>query len=158
MMRIVDFLSESLIIADARATTRDALLEELVGRIVDVHPNIEPSHAYRVLLERERLGSTGVGNGFAIPHARLARLSGVVGCFARSSAGVAFGSLDGKPVHLFLALLAPEGGGGIHLKALARASRLFKDAEFRTRLLAVADAATMWSMICAEDKRLAHSD
>jgi PTS system nitrogen regulatory IIA component len=82
----------------------------------------------------------------------------VIGCLARSIDGVDFDSLDKRPVHLFLTLLAPESGGALHLKALARASRLFKDAEFRTRLLEVDDRAKMWLMICAEDKRLALSE
>lgn len=157
-MRIVDFLSEDLIVPDLRSTTRDEVLEEVVARIVSVRSEIDPALAYRVLIERERLGSTGVGNGFAIPHARLPGLSGVVGCFARSRAGIAFGSLDGKPAFLFLTLLAPEGGGGLHLKALARASRLFKDADFREHLLHLEEGGMLWKAICAEDKRIANAE
>src|SRR5262245_37864673 len=101
-MKIVDFLSEDLIISDLRAETRDGVLEELVARIVAVHPEIDRAQALRVLAERERLASTGVGNGFAIPHARLPKIATVMGCFARSKQGVAYGSLDGRPAHLFL--------------------------------------------------------
>lgn len=157
-MKIVDFLSQDLIVPRLAATTREGVLEELVQRIVLHKPEIDSSLAFRVLLERERLGSTGVGNGFAIPHAKVPQLGAVVGCLARSVHGVNFGSLDGKPAHLFLTLLAPEGGGGIHLKALARASRLFKDSEFRVRLMSVDDQTSMWAIICAEDKRLAQGE
>lgn len=157
-MKIGDFLSEDLIIPDLRAEGRESVLEELVARMVAVKPEIDNANAYRVLLERERIASTAVGNGFAIPHARLPKLTGIIGCFARSRHGVAFGAPDARGVHLFLTLLAPEGGSGLHLKALARASRLFKDPDFRQRLIDVDDRATMWSMICAEDKRLAQNE
>jgi PTS system nitrogen regulatory IIA component len=156
-MKIGDFLSEDLVIPELHASVREGVLEELVGRISDVRPDVDRALAYRVLLERERLGSTGVGNGFAIPHARLPKISTVIGCFARSRDGVSFGSLDGKPVHLFLTLLAPEGSGGLHLKALARASRLFKDPDFRTRLI-TANGIEIWSMISAQDKRLVQNE
>jgi nitrogen PTS system EIIA component len=154
-MKLVDFMSEALIVPELESTTRDSVLEELVGHIAGVRTEIDRAVALRLLLERERLGSTGVGNGFAIPHAKLPHLPRVVGCFARSKVGVAFNSLDGRPAHLFLTLLAPEGGAGLHLKALARASRLFKDAEFRARLMEVEGRERIWAMICAEDKRLA---
>src|SRR5262249_25680196 len=151
-------LSEDLIIPDLRAEGRESVLEELVARLVEVRPDIDAAAAYRVLLDRERIASTAVVAGFAIPHARLPNLKGIVGIFARSKKGVAFGAPDAKPVHLFLTLLAPEGGSGLHLKALARVSRLFKDEAFRTRLIETDDRATIWANICAEDKRLAQHE
>ena len=157
-MKIGDFLSEDLIIPDLHAAGRESVLEELVAQMVHVRPEIDSANAFRVLIDRERIASTAVGNGFAIPHARLPQLRTIVGCFARSKGGVAFGAPDTRPVHLFLTLLAPEGGSGLHLKALARASRLFKDADFRARLIEVDDRAKMWAMICAEDQRLAQHE
>lgn len=157
-MKIVDILTEDLVVPDLRATTRDAALQEIVDHVASLVSAIDRAWALRVLLERERIASTGVGNGFAIPHAKLPNLPGVVGCFARSAPGVIFGSLDGHPAHLFLALFSPEAGAGIHLKALARASRLFKDPAFRTRLLGLPDRRTLWTTICAEDLRFAQGE
>lgn len=157
-MRIVDILSEDLIVPDVVATAKDQVLAELVDRMVVVRGDIDAKVALRVLVERERLGSTGVGNGFAIPHGKLPNLRGLVACFARSTKGVDFGSLDGHPAFLFLTLLAPEGAAGLHLKALARASRLFKDADFRRRLLTEPNAKDLWKIISEEDARLARHD
>jgi PTS system nitrogen regulatory IIA component len=153
-MMIVDILSEDLIIPDLEARTRDEVLAELVDRIVENHHDVDGKLALSFLLERERIGSTGIGNGIAIPHAKLPKLQRAIACFARSKQGVEFGSLDGRPAHLFLTLLAPERGAGLHLKALARASRLFKDQEFRSRLLESDDTRTLWSVIYEKDTQL----
>jgi PTS system nitrogen regulatory IIA component len=152
-MRIVDIMSEDLIIPELAGTTREAVLAELVDCIVSFVPEIDAEHAIHVLVERERMGSTGVGQGLAIPHAKLPHLRRAVACFARSRRGVEFGALDGQPTHLFLALLAPEGNAGFHLKALARASRMFKDAAFRAALLEAPDAA-LWAAIQDKDEAL----
>src|SRR5262245_11517402 len=128
-MRIVDVLPADLVVPELESTAKEAVLKEIVDKLTVVRKDIEGAIAFRVLSDREKLGSTGVGHGFAIPHGKLPNLSGLVACFARSSRGVDFGSLDGQPAHLFLTLLAPEGAAGQHLKALARASRLFKDAD-----------------------------
>jgi nitrogen PTS system EIIA component len=157
-MRIVDILSEDLVVPEVTAAVKDEVLREVVDRLVKIRADIQAPVALRVLIERERLGSTGVGHGFAIPHGKLPNLRGLVACFARSTRGVDFGSLDGQPAHLFLTLLAPEGAAGMHLKALARASRLFKDAQFRAKLMAEKSAPGLWEIIRAEDARLAKSD
>jgi PTS system nitrogen regulatory IIA component len=157
-MRITDILSEELILPDVVSTAKEPALQEVVERIARVRKDIDGQTALRVLIERERLGSTGVGNGLAIPHGKLATLRGIVACFARSRHGVAFGSLDGQPAHLLFTLLAPEGAAGLHLKALARASRLFKDPDFRRRLLEEPDKGELWRLIAAEDARLAKAD
>lgn len=156
-MRIVDILSEDLVMPAVEGVDRDAVLGEVVRHVAKIKSEIEPSVALRVLVDRERCGSTGVGNGFAIPHAKLPQLRGMIACFARSARGVEFCSLDGKPAHLFLTLLAPEGQAGVHLKALARASRMFKDDGFRKRLLgADGDAKALYAIIAAEDARLSN--
>ncbi len=152
-MRLVDILSQELIIPDLAAQSRDAVVAELVECIVRAAPHMDRSYATRVLLERERIGSTGVGNGLAIPHAKL-RISAAVACFGRSSGGVQFGALDGKPTHLFFTLLCPEGNPGFHLQALARASRLFRDANFRARLMRGENAQEIWAAIAQQDQAL----
>ncbi|MEL7370037.1 MAG: PTS sugar transporter subunit IIA [Myxococcota bacterium] len=152
-MKIVDILSEDLIVPELESKTRDAVLRELVAAVVRVHPIVPVDGAVRVLADREDIGSTGVGQGLAIPHAKLRRLSRAVAVFGRSSAGIDFQARDGQPCHLFLALLAPEGNAGVHLKALARASRLFKESAF---LQALRDAPPdqVWPLIRAKDAEL----
>ena len=152
-MKIVDILSEDLIIPSLESTSRDAVLRELVASLVRRHSQIDAEQAVRVLIAREDIGSTGVGNGLAIPHAKLRSLTKAVACFARSSEGVDFGARDARPSYLFLALLAPEGNAGMHLKALARASRLFKDPGFLARLRD-APSGEVWPLIRDKDGEL----
>lgn len=152
-MKIVDILSEDLIVPALEANDRDGVLRELVAAIVRVRPTVPIEDAVRVLVNREKIGSTGVGQGLAIPHAKLATLTKAVACFGRSQEGIDFGALDGQPCHLFMALLAPEGNAGLHLKALARSSRLFKEPEF-LRALQEASPPAVWSLIRDRDATL----
>ena len=153
-MKIVDILSEDLIVAQMKARNKPAAIEEVVSHIARIQPRVDRNAAIEVLLERERLGSTGVGEGFAIPHGKLPKLTQVVACFSRSTSGISFDSLDGNEVHLFFTLLAPQGVAGLHLKALARASRLFKSEAFRQSLIAAEDSSQLWKLICAQDAKL----
>lgn len=153
-MKIVDMLSEDLIIAELESSSRDEVLGELVACVVAAHPGILAAEALRVLLDRERIGSTGIGGGLAIPHARLPSLDTPIACFGRSRGGVSFRALDGEPTHLFLTLLAPVGAAGYHLKALARASRMLKDSDFRARLMAAEDRAELWQAFAEKDESL----
>jgi PTS system nitrogen regulatory IIA component len=152
-MRLVDIASEDLIVPALAGRSRDEVLAEIVARVVAVAPRIDAAHATGVLIARERLGSTGIGGGLAIPHAKVPRLERGLACFARSAPGVDFGALDGQPTHLFLAILAPEGNAGFHLKALARASRLLKDPAFRARLIE-APGAELWGLFRDRDLAL----
>lgn len=154
-MRIVDMMSEDLIVPVLGARTRDDVLGELVTHIAERVPAVDRDLAHRYLIERERIASTGVAPGIAIPHARLERLDTPVACFGRSREGVEFGALDKKPTHLFMTLLAPEGvGSGLHLKALARMSRLFKDPLLRDALMAADDRDALWTLIREKDATL----
>src|SRR5690606_10900224 len=107
----------------------------------------------RVLAEREELASTAIGDGVAIPHGKLAQVGEIVACLGRSRAGIDFGSMDGQPTHLFFVMVAPENSTGAHLKALARISRVFKDAQFRRHLLDAPDAEAMYQIIQQEDAK-----
>lgn len=153
-MKILDLLSEDLIIADLEAEARDEVLDEIVRCALALHPYIDARRAQRVLIERERLGSTAIGEGLAIPHARLEGLTKPVACFARSVRGVDFKALDGAPTHLFLALFAPVGAAALHLTALARATRMFKDEGFRARLLSAEGPRELWTIIAEKDDAL----
>lgn len=126
-MRILDFLTSDGIISSLEATSKEQVLAELVGPIAEANPSIDKDHLVEILVDRENLGSTGIGGGVAIPHGKLDGLNHLVAAFGKSDRGVDFRSMDNKPAHLFFLLVAPNNSAGEHLKALARISRLFKD-------------------------------
>jgi len=152
-MKIVDFVRPELIVGDLRGRDKAEVIRELAEHLADNVSGVDRETLARVLLERERLASTAIGEGVAIPHGKLDAVGRLVACVGRARSGVEFDSMDGRPTHLFFVLVAPENSTGVHLKALARISRLFKDPEFRTRLLAAADAAEMYRVIADEDAR-----
>jgi PTS system nitrogen regulatory IIA component len=125
-MEIADLIGPNSVIADLRATSKKQALQELAERAAAV-TGLHERQIFDVLLERERLGTTGVGNGIAIPHGKLAGLKKLHGVFARLSTPIDFESIDERPVDLIFLLLAPETAGADHLKALARVSRLLRD-------------------------------
>jgi PTS system nitrogen regulatory IIA component len=104
-----------------------------------------------VLLDREKLGSTGIGDGIAIPHGKLKGLESLVISFGRSRGGIDFESIDGKPVHIFFLLMAPESSTGQHLKALAKISRMLKDPEFRSDLMSAKNTEEIYRKIAEKD-------
>jgi len=125
-MEISDILTPERVVASLRATSKKQALQELARHASSV-TGLNERAIFDVLLERERLGTTGVGNGIAIPHGKLNELDGLYGLFARIEKPVDFDSIDDDPVDLIFVLLAPEGAGADHLKALARVSRLLRD-------------------------------
>ncbi len=152
-MKIVDILAPEAIVPEMRATSKLEAIEELARALAGLHPEIEERRLVQVLLEREELGSTAIGEGIAIPHGKLPGVTGVLAAFGRSPRGLDFESLDGGPTRLFFLLVAPEDSAGIHLKALARVSRLLKDRAFRERLFAGASRADLHATITAEDEK-----
>lgn len=154
-MRIADLMSGALVQAELDATDREGALREVVDHLVANAPvRIDGSLAFSRLVERERLASTAVGHGIAIPHAKLPRLDRAVACLSRSSSGVAFGSRDGEPTRIFLTIVAPEDNAGLHLKALARASRLLMNDAFREEMVSSADAEAIWRALLRHDEEL----
>jgi PTS system nitrogen regulatory IIA component len=152
-MRIEDILAPDLVLPALTATTKAGILDELAGAVAARHSEIDQTRLVQALDERERLNSTALGDGVAIPHGKLPGLRRVFAAFGRSADGVDFQSLDGKPTYLFFLLVAPEESAGAHLKALARVSRLVKDDGFRARLLHAPDAAALYEAIRQEDVR-----
>jgi PTS system nitrogen regulatory IIA component len=152
-MRIEDILAPELVVPALTATTKAGVLDELASAVAAQHPEIDRTRLLEALDERERLNSTALGEGVAIPHGKLPGLRRVFAAFGRSPAGVDFQSLDGKPTHLFFLLVAPEESAGAHLKALARISRLLKDEGFRSRLREAPDAEALYRTIREEDAR-----
>ena len=133
-MNLGDLLNERLISADLKADGKLAVLEELAGLITRVHEEINPESVARALLDRERIMSTAVGDGVAIPHAKTSAVDQIVACLGVSPRGIDFDADDGSRTHIFFTLLAPENSTGEHLKVLARISRLCQDALFRKQL------------------------
>jgi PTS system nitrogen regulatory IIA component len=125
-MEISDILAIDAVVPDLRATSKKQVLQELAARSAQLIGEPE-RRIFEILLERERLGTTGVGAGVAIPHGRLPGLKRLYGLFARLGEPVAFDAIDDEPVDLVFLLLAPEAAGADHLKALARVSRLLRD-------------------------------
>ena len=150
-MKIVDYIREEMVLPTLVAKQKLDVLAELAGHLAAHTPGVAKDDILRVLVERERLASTAIGEGVAIPHGKLDAVGQLIACVGRSPEGVDFDSLDGQPTHLFFVLVAPEHSTGVHLKALARISRLFKDPEFRTRLLAAQGAHEMYAAIAEED-------
>jgi PTS system nitrogen regulatory IIA component len=153
-MKIVDLLSPSAINADMAATEKNGALAELADVILKVEKGLDHSEVLRVLHERERLGSTGIGEGVAIPHGKLRDLRQLLIAFGRSRRGIDFDSMDGKPAHLFFLLIAPEESVGAHLKTLARISKLLKNQAVRDRLLEAAGSEEIYKILVDEDEKL----
>jgi PTS system nitrogen regulatory IIA component len=152
-VKITDFLSVQTVIPALAQQEKNAVLEELAGWLASNHPNLDAKRVLSVLLERERISTTAIGEGVAIPHGKLPGLERIFSVFARSSEGVDFSSLDGGPTHLFFVLIAPEGAAADHLKALARISRLLKDEAFRRRLMAAKSNQELFTLIAEEDDK-----
>lgn len=145
-MDIDQLLSPEAVVANLRATSKKQLLQELSKAAAQV-TGAEERQIFEVLLERERLGSTGVGSGLAIPHGKLAALDRLHGLFARLDKPVDFDAIDDRPVDLVFLLLAPEGAGADHLKALARVSRMLRDREFCEKLRGAQGADALYALI-----------
>jgi PTS system nitrogen regulatory IIA component len=151
-MKIVEFLRPDAVLANLNGQGAQAVLGELCRPLAAAH-RTDAQRLLDTLLDREKLGSTGIGEGVAIPHGKVSGLPGLMASFGRSPAGVDFRAIDGKPTHLFFALFAPENSAGAHLKALARISRIFKNPAFREAILRAGNADEIYRLIEAEDAK-----
>ena len=152
-MRIADFLSKEAINASLQATDKKGIIRELVDLLIAAKKIDERDRTKLIqsLLERESLGSTGVGHGIGIPHGKLEGVRELVAAFGISQKGIDFESLDGESAYLFFLLVAPHDSAGPHLKALARISRLLKDKFFRSTLRKAATPEEILDIIQKED-------
>lgn len=148
-MRVVEFLSEGRVIANLSAGDKAAAITE-IANVLAQGSDAPSSVLLEALWAREKTGSTAIGEGVAIPHGRVSALPGIVGCFARSTPGVPFDARDGKPSHLFFALLAPEACAAQYLKALACVAALFKNASLRTKLMEAGSADEIYRLLTAD--------
>ena len=155
-MKISDFLSSKAVSADLKSATKADVIAELVDLLISAG-SVEKKHRKKVLeilMAREALGSTAIGQGIAIPHGKYASIKKLVGCLGVSKQGVNFDSLDGEPAYIFFLLVAPVDSAGPHLKALARISRLLKDKYIRETLKTAKDDKSILTIVQQEDGRL----
>jgi PTS system nitrogen regulatory IIA component len=149
-VKIQDFLQPQAVLADLTGRTAAEVLAELCQPVARAH-GLDAARLVQVLLDREKLGSTGVGEGVAIPHGKLPGLPALVAAFGRSRQGIDYRAADGRPARLFFALFAPENSAGAHLKALSRVSRIFRLPAFREAILVAPSADEIYRLILAED-------
>ncbi|QNT69345.1 PTS IIA-like nitrogen regulatory protein PtsN [Defluviicoccus vanus] len=145
-MEIADLLKPEQVIARLRATSKKQALQELARRAAELTGQSE-REIFSTLMKRERLGTTGVGNGIAIPHGKLAELEQMFGIFARLEHPIDFEAIDDRPVDLIFLLLAPEEAGADHLKALARVSRLLRDKRACEKLRGTDNAEALYALL-----------
>ena len=145
-MPLADLVAPSAIVPGLKANGKKQALQELAGRAAALTGQSERT-IFEIVLQREKLGSTGVGNGVAIPHGKLPKLNKLFGLFARLNRAVDFEALDGQPVDLIFLLLAPESAGADHLKALARIARLLRDPEIARKLRDSRDAEAIYAVL-----------
>jgi PTS system nitrogen regulatory IIA component len=150
-MKILDVLSIETINVDLKATDKKGILDELVTPIARF-AGTSHDDLVKVLLERERLGSTGIGGGIGIPHGKYRNLDSLVLGFGLSRKGVNFESLDGRPTYIFFLLMTPENSAGIHLKLLAQISKLLRDDDVKARLMQAETPEDVLAVIAEEDK------
>jgi PTS system nitrogen regulatory IIA component len=150
-MKITDVLSQESILADLQAQNKKGIIEELGAPVAGI-AGVNQEDLVRVLMERERLGSTGIGGGIGIPHGKMKDLESLVLGFGLSRKGVDFESIDNQPTHIFFLLLTPENSTGLHLKLLARISRILKNDPFKERLMNATDGDEIYTIIKEEDE------
>lgn len=157
-MKIMDFLNKKAVTADMAANGKQAAIRELIDLLVKAGEirSREKEALVKTLMDREGLGSTGIGLGVAIPHGKSANVRKLVAAFGLSRKGIEFESLDGEPAHIFFLLIAPTDSAGPHLKALARISRLLRNKYFRDALYTAKDAKAILKIINDEDKKQQH--
>ena len=150
-MKLLEFLPREAVLADLKAENKKGALEELAGPVAEI-AGVKPDHLVRVLMERERLGTTGIGNGIGIPHGKMQELKSFVIGFGLSRKGIDFESMDARPAHIFFLLAAPENSTELHLKLLARISKILKHDGFREKLLQAKDGDDIYAAIGEEDE------
>jgi nitrogen PTS system EIIA component len=151
-MRLSEILDEKNIIPDLKARDKKGALEELAGTVVSNRQSMDKNSLIKVLLEREHLGSTGIGDGVAIPHGKFHGIDEPIISFGRSLKGLDFESMDGQPVYLFFLLVAPENSASVHLKALARIAKILKNSSFRKTLMEIPTREELYQTIIQNDE------
>jgi PTS system nitrogen regulatory IIA component len=153
-MRLAEILDEENILPDLRAKDKRGVLEELTETISKQDPSVDQTTLVKVLMEREKLGSTGIGDGVAIPHGKINNVDHPIISFGRSKKGLDFESMDGQPVYLFFLIVAPENSSGFHLQVLAKIAKLLKSTTFRKKLLQAGTRLELYHIILEGDEEM----
>ncbi len=153
-MKISDVLERETIIPDLQSKTKEDVIRELAENLASAHPGINDEKLIEVLMEREKLCSTAVDSGVAIPHAKLSGISDIIAGFGRSVEGIDYDSLDAELTHLFIILVAPETSIGAHIQLLARISKIFRNPDLRAKLLTLETKDEIYDSIIMEDAKL----
>jgi PTS system nitrogen regulatory IIA component len=153
-VKLAEILRESCVIADIKGVTKKEILFEMVETLKKAKLIDDIDSVVEIIMERERLGSTGIGDGVAIPHGKMKRLKTILCVAARSKEGVDFDAVDRQPVHIFFLVLAPEDSASLHLKVLSRISKVLRDQSFRKQILKLANAHEIYTNIIEADDKL----
>jgi len=153
-MKLPQIIDENNIIPELKAKDKKGVLEELAEVISKHEPSIDKRTLVKVLVERERLGSTGIGDGVAIPHGKMNGVSRPIISFGRSKQGLDFDSMDGQPTHLFFLLIAPEDSSSVHLQVLAKIAKILKNRDFRKKLMEPGTKKELYQAIVQTDEEL----
>ncbi len=145
-------IQEQCVLLDLEATSKEGVLRELTAAVQECCPGVDQATLLDVLLEREHVGSTGVGNGVAIPHGKVPDLDDILLCFGSSRSGISFDAVDNQPVYLFVMILSPETMAEEYLRTLGQVSRLLKNPETRSRLMRAEDCRAI-QQIFSQDLR-----
>lgn len=146
-MKLGDYLEKAFVLPKLTSDSKSGVLMEMMAPVAKANPEMDTDQAVRVLLDREKLGTTGIGDSIAIPHGKLESLEKVIVVVGRSPEGVDFEALDSKPCSIFFLVLAPEQVAGMHLRILAQISRVLKDEVFRKRFMDAVDHEELWSLL-----------
>jgi PTS system nitrogen regulatory IIA component len=153
-MRLAEFLRKENILTDLKSRKKEELLDEMVTEVSSRASGLDKQAVLKALLDREKLGTTGIGHGVAIPHGKIKGLNEIMVFFGRSVKGVDFQSMDSTPVHLFFMIITPENSATAHLKILAGISRLLKNQDFRVKLLKASTGLEIFRIIAEAEKRV----
>lgn len=152
-MKISDVLKKELVFPELVSKTKTDVIEELSRKVTELIPNLSFERVKETLMERERLCSTAVDSGVAIPHGKISDTTKIIAAFGRASEGIDFESLDGKKTKLFILLIAPDNSAGSHIRLLARISKIFRSDKIRTDLLKADSVDKIYDIIIDEDEK-----
>ncbi|KPJ76460.1 MAG: PTS fructose transporter subunit IIA [Deltaproteobacteria bacterium SG8_13] len=150
-MKLLEFLPKEAVLADLKAQDKESVLQELAGPVAEI-AGVKSHELVKVLMEREELCTTGIGNGIGIPHGKMKLLKSSVIGFGLSRNGIDFESMDARPTHIFFLLATPENSPELHLKLLARISKILMHDAFREKLMQAQDSDAIYSVIGEEDE------
>jgi PTS system nitrogen regulatory IIA component len=153
-VRLADILRESCVVADIKGKTKKEILLELVEPLKETNLIDNVDAVVKIIMEREKLGSTGIGDGVAIPHGKMKNIDNIICAVGRSQEGVDFDAVDRRPVHIFFLVLAPEDSASLHLKVLSRISKILRDPSFRKTILKLANAHEIYANVIETDDKL----